>query len=80
MTHCWREQSESDVAGLVEGSLGWVHDGRHGQTLTVTAHATDNVKASPKIGNYAGDWYYHYTSPEGVNCSLVVPPARPMRA
>ena len=41
-------------------------------TLAVTAHTTDNTKATLTIGNYSGDWYYKASTAPYTSCSTVV--------
>ena len=42
------------------------------ETLTVTAHATDNAKATLAIGNHSRDWYYKADTAPYAACSAVV--------
>ena len=42
------------------------------ETLTITAHATDNAKATLAIGNHSRDWYYKADTAPYASCSAVV--------
>lgn len=41
-------------------------------TLTVTAHTTDNSRATLTIGSHSGDWYYKANAAPDTSCSSVV--------